>query len=138
MDRQQMVHPVEELQQVTDASEILRLQNAVKAIYVDPLIKQYIVEVIEASRKHESAYLGASTRGTLALYRTAQAYALLEGRDFAIPDDVKALAYPALGHRIIVSPSARVKNVSTAAIVSDCLSRVPVPGARARGAYTAG
>jgi MoxR-like ATPase len=138
MDRQQMIHPVEELEQITDASEVLRLQTAVKAIYVDPLIKQYIVEVVEATRKHESVYLGASPRGSLSLYRTAQAFALLEGRDFVIPDDVKSLAYPALGHRIIVSPSARVKNVSAAAVVSDCLSRVPVPGARARGAYSAG
>jgi len=137
MDRQQMVHPVEELEQVTDASEVLRLQTAVKAIYVDPLIKQYIVEIVEATRKHESVYLGASPRGSLALYRAAQAFALLEGRDFVIPDDVKALAYPALGHRVIVSPSARVKNVTAAAIINDCLSRVPVPGARARGAFTA-
>jgi len=133
MDRQQMVHPVEELPQVTDASEVLRLQTAVKAIYVDPLIKQYIVEIVEATRKHEAAYLGASPRGSLALYRTTQAFALLTGRDFVIPDDVKALAYATLGHRIIVSPSARVKNISAASVVSDCLSRVPVPGARARG-----
>ncbi|HZQ37596.1 MAG TPA: MoxR family ATPase [Dehalococcoidia bacterium] len=133
MDRQQMVHPVEELPQVTDTSEVLRLQHAVKAIYVDPLIKQYIVEIVEASRKHESAYLGASPRGSLALYRASQAFAMLTGRDFVIPDDVKALAYATLGHRIIVSPSARVKNISAASIVADCLSRVPVPGARARG-----
>ncbi|HEY7294494.1 MAG TPA: MoxR family ATPase, partial [Dehalococcoidia bacterium] len=133
MDRQQMVHPIEELPQVTDASEVLRLQTAVKAIYVDPLIKQYIVEIVEATRKHEAAYLGASPRGSLALYRTAQAFAMLTGRDFVIPDDVKALAYATLGHRIIVSPSARVKNVSAANVVNDCLSRVPVPGARARG-----
>jgi len=133
MDRQQMVHPVEDLPQVTDASEVLRLQNAVKAIYVDPLIKQYIVEIVEATRKHEAVYLGASPRGSLALYRTTQAFALLTGREFVIPDDVKALAYATLGHRIIVSPSARVKNISAASVVSDCLSRVPVPGARARG-----
>jgi MoxR-like ATPase len=138
MDRQQMVHPVDELEQVTDASEVLRLQNAVKAIYVDPLIKQYIVEVVEASRKHEAAYLGASPRGSLALYRVSQAFGMLSGRDFVIPDDVKALAYATLGHRIIVSPSARVKNISAANIVNDCLGRVPVPGARARGAYSAG
>jgi len=137
MDRQQMVHPIEDLQQITDASEVLRLQTAVKAIYVDPLIKQYIVEIVEASRKHEAAYLGASPRGSLALYRSAQALALLNARDFVIPDDVKALAYATLGHRIIVSPSARVKNISAASIVNDCLSRVPVPGARARGAFSA-
>ena len=133
MDRQQHRHPVDEIGQVTDAQEILRVTEAVKAIYVDPLIKQYIVQVVEATRKHESAYLGASPRGSLELFRTAQAMALLDGRDYVIPDDVKLLAYPTLGHRIIVSPAARVKGVTAADIMSDCATRVPVPGARARG-----
>jgi MoxR-like ATPase len=137
MDRQQHRHPVEEIQQVTDAQEIMRVQEAVKAIYVDPLIKQYIVQLVETTRKHESSYLGASPRGSLALYRTSQAYALLDGRDFVIPDDIKALAYATLGHRIIVSPAARVKGVSAADIMSDCTTRIPVPGARARGAFSA-
>jgi len=137
MDRQQQRHPVEELPQVTDAQEILRVQEAVKAMYVDPLIKQYIVQLVEATRKHESAYLGASPRGSLSLFRTAQALALIEGRDFVIPDDIKALAYPTLGHRIIVSPAARVKGITAADIMSDCTTRVPVPGARARGAFSA-
>ncbi len=137
MDRQQMRHPVEDITQVTDASEILRLQEAVKSIYVDPLIKQYIVQIVDATRKHEAAYLGASPRGSLALFRTAQAYALLAGRDFVVPDDVKALAVSALGHRVIVSPAARVKNITATQIVDECLARVPVPGARARGAYQA-
>jgi len=137
MDRQQLRHPVDEIGQVTDASEILRLQDAVKGIYVDPLIKQYIVQLVEATRHHEAAYLGASPRGSLALFRTAQAFALLSGRDFVIPDDVKALAVAALGHRVIVSPAARVKNITSTQVVNECLTRVPVPGARARGAYQA-
>src|ERR1700693_2223594 len=101
MDRQQMVHPVDELEQVTDANEISRLQEAVKAIYVDPLIKQYIVSIVDSTRKHEAAYLGASPRGSLSLYRTSQALALLSGRDFVIPDDIKALASSTLSHRVI-------------------------------------
>jgi MoxR-like ATPase len=137
MDRQQQRHPVDDLPQVTDAQEIMRVQEAVKAIYVDPLIKQYIVQLVAATRQHESAYLGASPRGSLSLYRTSQALALLEGRDFVIPDDIKALAYPTLGHRIIVSPAARVKGVTAADIMADCTTRVPVPGARARGAFSA-
>jgi len=137
MDRQQLAHPVDELEQITDAAEILRLQNAVRQIYVDPLIKQYIVEIVEATRKHEAAYLGASPRGSLALLRSSQALAMLDGRDFVIPDDVKALAYPTLGHRVIVSPSSRVKNISAEEIVRDSLARVAVPGARARGAFSA-
>jgi MoxR-like ATPase len=133
MDAQQVIHPVEALQQVTDAGEILGTQRAVKEIYVDPLIKQYIVALVDMTRQHEAVYLGASPRGSLALYRTAQARALLDGRDFAIPDDVKELAYNTLGHRVIVSPSARVKSISASDIILGCLERVPVPGTRARG-----
>jgi MoxR-like ATPase len=136
MDRQQLGHPIDALEQITDAAEILRLQTAVRQIYVDPLIKQYIVEIVEATRKHEAAYLGASPRGSLALLRASQALAMLDGRDFVIPDDVKALAFPTLGHRVIVSPSARVKNIGTDEIVRDSLARVSVPGARARGALS--
>jgi MoxR-like ATPase len=133
MDAQQTRHPIEELEQITDASEIGGIQAAVKDVYVDPLIKQYIVSLVDMTRQHEAVYLGASPRGSLALYRTSQARALLDGRDFVIPDDVKELAYTTLGHRVIVSPSARVKSISASDIILGCLERVPVPGTRARG-----
>ncbi|HLF79245.1 MAG TPA: MoxR family ATPase [Dehalococcoidia bacterium] len=133
MDAQQVLHPVDSLEQVTDANEILQLQRSIKEIYVDPLIKQYIVALVDTTRQHEAVYLGASPRGSLALYRTSQARALLDGRDFVIPDDVKDLAYTTLGHRVIVSPSARVKSISASDIILGCLERVPVPGTRARG-----
>jgi MoxR-like ATPase len=133
MDSQQVLHPIESLEQVTDPAEIVGVQHSVKEIYVDPLIKQYIVAIVDMTRQHEAVYLGASPRGSLALYRTAQARALLDGRDFVIPDDVKELAYTTLGHRVIVSPSARVKSISSSDIVLGCLERVPVPGVRARG-----
>jgi MoxR-like ATPase len=132
LDQQQLQHPIETIQQVTDATEILQLQKAVKEIYVDPLIKQYIVALANATREHESVYLGASPRGSLALFRTSQAKALLEGRDFVTPDDVKELAIFTLAHRIIVSPGAKVKGMTQADVVAACISRVPVPGARAR------
>ena len=132
MEGQQRQHPIDALERVTDADEILSMQRAVKDVYVDPLIKQYIVTLVDATRKHGSVYLGASPRGSLALYRTCQAQSLLDGRDFVVPDDVKALAYATLGHRIIVSPSARVKNVTAKEVVEQTLERVPVPGARAR------
>lgn len=132
LDAQQTRHPIEALQQVTDANEILQLQRAVREIYVDPLIKQYIVQLANATREHEAVYLGASPRGSIALFRTAQARALLEGRDFVIPDDVKDMAVFTLAHRVIVSPGARVKGVTQADVIAQCLQRVPVPGARAR------
>ena len=132
LDQQQITHPVETIKQVTDANEILQLQRAVKEIYVDPLIKQYIVGLANATREHESVYLGASPRGSLALFRTSQAKALLEARDFVTPDDVKELALVALGHRVILSPGAKVKGVTVGDVVANCLARVPVPGARVR------
>ncbi len=132
MEGQQRSHPIDALERVTDADELLSMQRAVKEVYVDPLIKQYIVTIVDATRKHGSVYLGASPRGSLALYRTCQARALLDARDFVVPDDVKALAYATLGHRIIISPAARVKNISAKEVVEQTLERVPVPGARAR------
>jgi MoxR-like ATPase len=132
MNRQQRVHPVEELEQVSDAQEILALQEAVKDIYVDPLVKQYTANLVEATRQHEAVFLGASPRGSLSLYRTSQARALLEGRDYVLPDDAKALAYSVLGHRVIVSPAARLKGVTAEEVVTQCLESVPVPGVRAR------
>jgi MoxR-like ATPase len=136
MEGQQRAHPIDSLQRVTGPEEIQSMQRAVKDVYVDPLIKAYIVSVVDATRKHASAYLGASPRGSLALYRTCQARALLDGRDFVVPDDAKALAYATLGHRIIISPSSRVKNISARDVVEQALDRIPVPGARARGSTT--
>ncbi len=132
MEGQQRQHPIESLDRVTGPDELVSTQRAVKDVYVDPLIKQYIVTIVDQTRRHGSVYLGASPRGSLALYRTCQARALLDGRDFVVPDDVKELAYATLGHRIIVSPSARVKNIAPKEVVEQCLERVPVPGARAR------
>ena len=130
MEAQQLAHPIDSLERVTDPNEIMSLQRAIKDIYVDPLIKQYIAAVAAATREHDSVYLGASPRGSLALFRASQAWALLDGRDFARPDDVKELALATLGHRLIISPAARVKDVTPANIIEDCLARVPVPGAR--------
>ena len=130
MDAQQVSHPIESLRQVTEPDEITAVQSAVREVYVDPLIKEYIAGVVDATRHHESVYLGASPRGSLGLFRTCQAAALLDEREFVTPDDVKGLAYPTLGHRIIINPSARVKDISPADIVNGCLQRVPVPGAR--------
>ncbi len=130
LEGQQTAHPIDSLEAVTDPEALNGLQEAVRAVWVDPLIKQYIVEISSATRQHDAAYLGASPRGSLALFRTAQANALLQGRDYVTPDDVKELAYSTLGHRIIISPSAQVRSVSSLTVVEDVLDRVPVPGAR--------
>ena len=136
MEEQQRSHPIETLEQVTEADEILEVQRAATEVYVDALIKQYIVALVNETRKHEAVYLGASPRGSLALFHASQALALLRGRDYVLPDDVKELTVPTLAHRVIVSPTARVKNVTPTDVIAACMTRVPVPGARARGGYS--
>ena len=134
MDRQIHSHPLEELEQVCGREDVIALQEAVHGVYVDVLIKQYIVALTDATRNHDAVYLGASPRGSLALQRLGQARALLDGRDFVLPDDIGALAYPALGHRIILNAQARVKGLTAAQVVEQCRERLPVPGVRARRA----
>ncbi len=128
LERQQYVHPVDTLEQVVTVEELLAAQQAVKGIYVDSLIKTYIIELVGRTRKHPDVYLGASPRGSLALFRTAQTRAALLGRDYVIPDDVKALAEAALAHRVIVGPAARIKDVTARSIIQEILRSVPVPG----------
>ena len=106
-------------------------QAAVKEVHVERLISEYIVGLVEASRTHDDIYLGASPRGSLALYNTSRAWAALQGRDYVIPDDVKDLAEPSLAHRLIISPAARMKNIDSRMVVRELLTSVAVPGARA-------
>ena len=128
LDDQQIQHPFETLEQVIDVDELLAAQTEVRTVYVDELVKIYIVDLVGQTRRHDDVYLGASPRGSLTLYRAAQARAALDGRDYVIPDDVKYLAPYALPHRMIVSPSARIKDVSAESILRDMLNSIPVPG----------
>lgn len=132
LESQQRVHPIEQIRQVVSAQELITAQQAVKEVYVDRLIKEYIVAIVEATRRHPDVYLGASPRGSLALVKTSQAKAAVRGRDFVSPDDVKELADATLAHRIILSPAARLKKVDARGIVSEIVNSVPVPGARLR------
>jgi MoxR-like ATPase len=132
LDAQRQSHPVTRIGQVIDDDQLLEAQMAVREVYLDDLVKEYIVSLVNATRKHPDVYLGASPRGSIALYKTSQARAAILGRDYAIPDDVKALALPALAHRLIISPSARIKNVDARAVVQEILDSIPVPGTRVR------
>lgn len=129
LDSQQYEHPINKIEQVVEEAELLGAQEALKEVYVDQLIKNYIVELVNHTRRHPEIYLGASPRGSLTLYRTAQAYAAIRGRDYVIPDDIKSLASAALAHRMIVSPAARIKDVSSEAVLAEIIASVPVPGA---------
>jgi MoxR-like ATPase len=131
LKRQRLAHPLDALQTVAQIDELLQLQQVIKDVYVDDLLEEYIVGLVTATRHHEDVYLGASARGSLALYRTAQAWAAIKGQEFVTPDDVKFLAGPVLCHRMIVSPSARIRSVTAASVIEEILNAVPVPGARA-------
>jgi len=130
LDRQHRNHPLDTLQQVVRVEDLVRAQAAVKDVHVAPAVKEYILSLVEATRVHDDVYLGASPRGSLALYNTSRAWAALQGREFVLPDDVKDLAEPTLAHRVIVTPAARMKNVDSRVVIGDLLSRVPVPGAQ--------
>jgi MoxR-like ATPase len=129
LDAQQFKHPVEEIEQVVDTSALLQAQEEIRSIHVDDKIKAYIVDLMTQTRKHSEVSLGASPRGSLVLYRTAQARAAMSDRDYVTPDDVKALAPVCLAHRMIVSPSARIKDITAESILTEILNTVPVPGA---------
>lgn len=131
LNRQQYVHPINIIEQVVSVTELIAAQEAIKSIYLDELVKEYIVEIVRQTRLHQDVYLGASSRGALSIYRLSQARAALLNRDYVLPDDIKALAEPALAHRIIVGPAARIKDVEPGALVNDILDKIPVPGAQA-------
>ncbi|MBI2865803.1 MAG: MoxR family ATPase [Chloroflexi bacterium] len=130
MDAQQYHHPLEGLALVLTTQDVLELQEVVTGVKVDPLVQEYIARLVATTRKHASVYLGASPRGSLALFRSAQARALLRGRDFVLPDDVKSLAIPVLAHRLILEPAARMEGKSGKQVVEESLAILPVPGGR--------
>ncbi|MCC6803113.1 MAG: MoxR family ATPase [Anaerolineae bacterium] len=132
LSSQQYEHPIQNVYQVVSVQELLAAQQAVREVYVADEVKRYIIDLVAASRQHPDVYLGSSPRGSLALFRTSQARAAMAGRDYVIPDDVKALAEVTLAHRVIVGPAARIKDISSRTIVQDILATTPVPGATVR------
>jgi MoxR-like ATPase len=128
MENQKFHHPIENLGQVAEESDLIFMQEAVKSIYVDDKVKLYIASIVESTRRHDSIYLGASPRGSLALYRTSQALALIKGRSFVLPDDIKELVIPVLSHRIIINLSHNGHDAKGHSILNEILKQTPVPG----------
>jgi MoxR-like ATPase len=128
LDRQQLKHPFESLEAVITVEELQEAMQEIKKIFVSKPIKRYLVDLVNRTRQNSDVYLGASPRGSLALFRTAQAMAALSGRDFVLPDDIKSLAVPVLAHRVIVGPAARLRELSAEKIVDEILENLPVPG----------
>lgn len=134
LERQQFRHPLDSLEQVASVEELIQMQEAVKEVYISPALKRYIVDLTHQTRQHAEVYLGASPRGSLALYRTSQARAAMRGRDYILPDDIKALAVPTLAHRVILGPGARLRDINAQQIVEEILNSIPVPGGDPTGA----
>ena len=128
LEEQQLQHPLDTLKAVVKTKEILAAADAVKKTYVSPDVKKYIVDLTRRSRETGDVYLGASPRGSLGIFRASQAWAALQGRAYVIPDDVKVMAVPVMGHRIIVSAAARLRDLGADRIVQEIVQSVPVPG----------
>jgi MoxR-like ATPase len=127
LDRFQRDSPMEQLQPVASAADVIETQRAVQDIYVDQLLKEYIARVTHRTRAHADVNLGASSRGSLGLFRSAQARAALDGRDYVTPDDIKTLALPVLAHRLILKPNAELRGLTPTKIVAQILESEPVP-----------
>jgi len=129
IEQQEQTHPIDQLQAVATPQDVIDMQAAARAVYVDGAVREYIVGLIEATREHEDVSLGASPRASLGMFRAVRAMALLQDRDYVIPDDVKDLARSVLSHRLILAPSARMRGMQTAQVIETLLESVAVPGA---------
>jgi MoxR-like ATPase len=132
LEGQQTQHPLDSLESVASVDQILEAQRRVRQVRVADELKRYILDLVTGTRKHNEVYLGASPRGSLALFRAAQAHAALAGRDYTLPDDIKTVAVPALAHRMIIGSAARIRDVDARMIVQEVLGSTAVPGGDGR------
>ena len=127
LQRLQLRHPIETLEAVATAEEVMACQRAVREVHVDEKVSRYIVQIIQATRTHPDLQLGGSPRASMALFRGAQSFAAIQGFDFVTPDDVKQLARHVLGHRLILRPESRLRKKTVAGAIGEILNSVPVP-----------
>ena len=135
LESQMHSKPVDSIEPVMNAEEVVAIQREIRNVHVDSGLKNYILEIVIATRGHAAVSLGASPRGGLSLLYAAQAYAAIQGRDYVSPDEIKVVAGPVLAHRIIVRPEQRIKGMTSDAIVAEILQRTPVPVVNAGKSY---
>jgi MoxR-like ATPase len=128
LDEQRVRHPIETLGPVATAAEVLQAASGVRSVFVSPAAKRYMTDLVRRTRQSSDIYLGASPRGTLFLSRASQARAALQGRGHVLPDDIRDMAVPVLGHRVIVSPAARLRELSADRIMQEIVRSTPIPG----------
>ena len=136
LDMLKREHPLDKLQPVLTADQLVACQRAVRTVHVDPKIRRYITEIVHATRGHHDVRLGGSPRASIALYRTSQAVAAIRGRAYVEPDDVKQVVPSVLAHRIILQPESRLQNVSVSEILTDILDETKVPLIETKGALS--
>jgi MoxR-like ATPase len=127
LERTRMGHPIDTLVPVADAASILRMQAAVRQVFVHEKVRDYLLQIVTRTRQSSHLTVGASPRASMALFRMAQSYAAINGRGYVIPDDVKTLAHPVVEHRLILNPESRLRRVTTASILAGLVSEVKVP-----------
>jgi MoxR-like ATPase len=127
LQRLQHGHPIDELAPVVSAAEVIACQDAIREVYVDDKVRRYLLEIVQQTREHDDVHLGGSPRASIALFRTAQAWAAISGRNYILPDDVKRMAIPVLAHRIILRPESRLRKVTPASVVNEIIPEVAVP-----------
>jgi MoxR-like ATPase len=125
--RLQKSHPIDDLGPVATAAEVLACQEAVRDIHIDDKVRRYLLEIVQGTREHNDVLLGGSPRASIALFRTAQALAAIAGRNFVLPDDVKKMVMPVLGHRLILRPESRLRRITIAAVVNEIMDDIAVP-----------
>lgn len=124
---QKIRHPIEDLKPVSSLDEVISIQEKIKEVYVDETVIQYILDIVSATRKHSDIAVGASPRGSLALFRTSQALAYIRGRDYVLPDDIKELAPLVLSHRIILKSESYLRGYTQRGVISSMLTSIEVP-----------
>ncbi len=127
MRSQQITHPIDELQQTVDGARLPGLQRAVRELHVSQSVREYILDVVHATRSHPALELGASPRATMALFRAGQARAALTGREYVLPDDVKAVAAACLAHRMVVRPEHSLSGLTARQVIDEMLREIEVP-----------
>lgn len=120
-------HPIEDLEAVLEREDLIVLQKQVNDVFIDPIVQQYIVQLVRQTRKTSDVYLGVSPRGAIALMKAAKAYALIHNRDYVVPDDIKYLAPFVLAHRIILTPEAKFADKNSEQLIANILKNIPVP-----------
>ena len=130
----QRSHPIDALEPVANAEEVVACQQAVREIYVDDKVRRYLMQIVHDTRAHDDIGLGASPRASIALFRTSQAMAALRGRNYVLPDDVKRVAGPVLTHRVILRPESRLRKITAGAVVDEIVAEIAVPTLEERAA----